>query len=188
MTFFNTIHRRRVAAVLAMTCAVLPAVSANAATQGQLGATSTGSITINATIAGLVQITGLADLTFSGLNGGTDAQLTENVCVWSNTATKSYTIRATGNGATNAFTLASGTNAPLPYSVAWANSAAATTGTALTTGTTSGAFTSAAILPTCGANANPSAKLFVTIAATDQDTMVANAPYTGVLTLLVTPQ
>ncbi len=188
MNLINTNRVFRSFAAMAMLAAVLPVSPAQAATQGSVGATSTGTITINATIAGLVQISNLTDLTFSALTGSADAQQTENVCVWSNTSSKSYTIRATGSGTASAFTLASGTNAPVPYTVAWANSTAATTGTGLTTNVASAAFTSAAVTPLCAAGANPSAKLFVTILAADQNTMIANAAYTGVLTLLVTPQ
>lgn len=174
--------------VIAMLSSVLPVVSAHAATQGTIGATSTGTVTINATINGLVQISNLSDLTFTTLDGTTDAQLTENVCVWSNTSTRSYTIRATGDGASSAFTLASTGHSPVPYSVAWANSSTATAGTALATTTASAAFTSTAITPLCVAGASPTAKLFVGITGANQSTMVANAAYTGVLTLLVTPQ
>jgi hypothetical protein len=162
--------------------------SANAATQGAIGATSTGTVTINATINSLVQISDLNDITFSGLTGGATAQQTDNICVWSNTASKSYTIKATGNGTTSAFTLASGANAAIPYSVAWANTAGATSGTALTTNVTSAAFTSTAVAPLCGLGASPTSTLLVSIGATDQAAMVANAAYAGVLTLLVTPQ
>lgn len=161
---------------------------AHAATQGSISATSTGTVTINATINALVQISDLNDLTFSGLTGGASAQQTDNVCVWSNTSSKSYTIKATGNGSTNAFTLASGTNAPIPYSVAWANTAGATSGTTLTTNVASAAFTSTATLPLCNLGASPTSTLFVSIGAADQAAMVANAAYAGVLTLVVTPQ
>jgi hypothetical protein len=160
----------------------------HAATQGSIGPTSTGTVTINATINALVQISDLSDLTFTGLTGAATAQQTDNVCVWSNTSSKSYTIKATGNGTANAFTLASGTNAAIPYSVAWANTAGATSGTTLTTNVASTAFTSTATLPLCNLGASPTSTLFVSIGATDQAAMVANAAYTGVLTLVVTPQ
>jgi hypothetical protein len=181
-------YKRGGMAVIAVAGCLLAAYPAHAATQGTIGATSTGSVNINATISGLVQISDLNDLTFTGLNAGSSAQVTDNVCVWSNTASRSYTVRATGNGATSAFTLASGTNAPIPYSVAWANTPNATSGTALTTNVTSAAFTSTAVLPSCAAGANPTATLFVSIAAADQANMVADAAYAGALTLLVTPQ
>lgn len=187
IAFTKTCFRRSVAVAAVAACA-FSTVPAQAATQGSIGATSTGSVIINATINGLVQISDLSDFTFTGLTGAANAQLTDNVCVWSNTLSKSYTIRATGSGTTSAFTLASGANAVIPYSVAWANTAGATSGTALTTNVASAAFTSTAILPNCASGANPTATLFVSIGATDQAAMVASAAYTGTLTLVVTPQ
>jgi len=187
--FFATRKRSVVTMVTsALIGCLVTTTTAHAATQGSIGATSTGTVTINATINALVQISDLNDITFSGLTGAAAAQQTDNVCVWSNTASKSYTIKATGNGTTNAFTLASGTNAAIPYSVAWANTAGATSGTSLTTNVASTAFTSAATLPLCNLGASPTSTLFVSIAAADQAAMVANAAYTGVLTLVVTPQ
>ncbi|WP_148649346.1 hypothetical protein [Novosphingobium barchaimii] len=173
---------------IAVVSSVFPVVSAHAATQGIIGPTSSGNITINATINALVLISGLSDITFTTLDSVNDAQLYEPVCVWSNTSSRSYTIRAAGDGASSAFTLASTGHAPVPYSVAWANSSTATTGTTLAPATASAAFTSTAITPTCGAGASPTARLFVGISAANQNTMVANAAYTGILTLLVTPQ
>ncbi|RYF44592.1 MAG: hypothetical protein EOO38_17590, partial [Cytophagaceae bacterium] len=152
----------------AMVGCFISTAPAHAATQGSIGATSTGTVTINATINALVQISDLNDLTFSGLTGSATAQQTDNVCVWSNTSSKSYTIKATGNGTTNAFTLANGTNAAIPYSVAWANTASATSGTALTTNVASAAFTSTATLPLCNLGASPTSTLLVSIGAADQ--------------------
>jgi len=182
----NRLHRSCLA--LAFIGSLLASAPAQAATQGTLGTTSTGNITINATISGLVQISNLSDLSFSSLTGTTDTTLSENVCVWSNTSTKNYTIKATGNGTASAFTLASGSNAPLPYGVSWAATSGASSGTSLTTNTTSAAFASTATSPLCSTTPTTTATLFVTITAANQYTMVANASYTGILTLLVTPQ
>ena len=78
-----------------------------------------------------------------------------------------------------------GTSAVIPYTVEWADSAGAGTGTALTTGVAlagqGGTFTT----PDCGGVDN--AQVIVTVDNAD----LAAAPadnYTGVLTLLVAPQ
>ena len=65
---------------------------------------------------------------------GIAAASAQNVCVWSNTATRGYNITASGSGAGNAFTLA---NAALtiPYAVEWSDTSGAASGTALTSGT-----------------------------------------------------
>ena len=98
-----------VAGAFALIAAGSPAIAATPS-QGSLGGTSTGQIGISATIPASVQITKLSDLTFGTLDPSTATQLTENPCVWSNTATKGYSITATGCGARSAFTLSNGTS------------------------------------------------------------------------------
>lgn len=178
---------RRSLIATAIACSLFPAMAQAAPTQGLLAATSTGSITITATIPALVEISKLSDLTFTTLNGNADATLKEDVCVFSNTLTRGYTIKGSGSGASGAYTLVNSSSATIPYSVAWASSASASTGTALLNGTPSGTLTSTALTPTCGAGSTPTATLIVGIAAIDQGSMVANTSYTGTLTLLVTP-
>lgn len=97
----------------------LPAPAIAAPTQGTAGATSTGSVGISATIPGRVQISGLSDIAFGTVDPSTAASSAENLCVWSNTSGKGYTVTALGSGTSNAFTLTDGTN-NLAYSVEWA--------------------------------------------------------------------
>ena len=66
-----------------------------AATQGSQGTTSTGSITVNASVAARVDISNLSDVTFTDadlgpiLNTAGQATKPQNVCVWSNNSDKS---------------------------------------------------------------------------------------------------
>lgn len=170
---------------LALACC---ANAAHAATQGSLGATSTGTVTITATVPTRAQITGLSDISFTNADPTTNASSAQNSCVWSNTATRGYSITASGSGTAGAFTLTSGALAPVPYSVQWAASSGQTSGTALATGTALTGLTSTATRPTCSSGPATSSSLVVSIAATDLQDMVASASYTGTLTLLVTPQ
>lgn len=163
------------------------AVPAAAATQGTLGATSTGSVTISASVPTRARITGLNDVAFTNQDPGTAASSPQNVCIWSNTATKAYTITATGSGSGSAFTLAAGANT-VPYSVEWAPTSGQTSGSALTAGTASGSLTSAATHQTCTSGPSASASLIVRMSTADLSTMNAGSNYTGTLTLLVTPQ
>jgi hypothetical protein len=158
-----------------------------AASQGSLGATSTGSVTITASVPNRARITGLTDVAFTNQDPSTAASNAQNVCVWSNTATKAYTVTATGSGASSAFTLSNGTTT-VPYSVGWASSSGQTSGTALTAGTASASLISAATHQTCASAPAASASLVVGISTTDLGTMSAGSSYTGTLTLLVTPQ
>ncbi len=163
------------------------AAPADAATQGLISTTSTGSVAISATVLQRAQITGLTDIAFGSLDPATAATASQSDCVWSNTAGKGYTITATGSGTSGAFTLAYNTKT-VPYSVQWAATASQTSGTALTAGTASASLVTTATLPGCTAAPSTTSSLIVSIAATDLQTMVAAASYTGTLTLVVQPQ
>lgn len=175
------------AIVCAAALAIVPN-GASAATQGSLAATSTGTVTINASVPNRVQLTGLADVNFTNQDPFTAAANSQDVCVWSNTATKAYTITASGSGTLNAFTLVSGGGATVPYSVQWSTTIGAAAGTPLATGAASPTLTSAATHQTCATGVTDSASLIVGISTTDLQTMQPTVNYTGTLTLLVTPQ
>jgi hypothetical protein len=71
------------------------ATSAYAATQGTLGATSTGSANISITKSVQAQISDISDMTVANWSIGDGAvTLTSNVCVYSSTG--SYRVTATG--------------------------------------------------------------------------------------------
>jgi hypothetical protein len=164
--------------------AALPAV---ASTQGSLGATSTGTVTITASVANRAQITGLTDVAFTNVDPASAATLSQSNCVWSNTANKGYSITATGSGTSGAFTLANG-GLTVPYSVQWNASGGQTSGTALSAGTALAGMISTAANPTCSTGAATTSSLIVSIAASNLQGMTSATSYTGSLTLLVTPQ
>ncbi len=161
--------------------------SAWSATSGTLGATSTGSIVINLTVPARAQISRLTDVTFTNADPSTAVSNAQNICVYSNTATKGYTLTATGSGTANAFTLASGALAVIPYSVQFAATSGQTSGTAVVSGTALTGLTSTATTPTCSSGPSTTASLIVNIAATDLQTAQAGAAYAGTLTLVITP-
>lgn len=171
--------------LLACSAMAIPG-TAQAATQGTAGSTSSGSVAISATVPGRVQISGLTDVVFGTVDPASAASSAENVCVWSNTSGKGYTVTASGNGASNAFTLSDGTNA-LPYSVEWAASSGQSSGTALVSGSALGGLSSTATNPTCSAGPAATASLVVKMSAANLQAAVASS-YTGTLTLLVAPQ
>lgn len=171
----------------AISVAVLPNGAKAAPTQGTLGATSTGVINISASVPNRARITGLSDVDFTNQDPATAASNAQDVCVWSNTATKGYTITASGNGGGGAFTLTDGSTT-VPYSVEWASSSGQTSGTALAAGTASPSLISTATQQTCASGPTASASLIVGISTTDLGTMTAASSYSGILTLLITPQ
>ena len=177
----------RVALLGVALASALTAASAFAASQGSVGPTSTGTVSISASVPSRARITGLADVAFTNQDPATAASNAQNVCIWSNTATQGYTITATGSGSGSAFTLTNGSGT-VPYSVEWAATSGQTTGTALSTGTASASLTTTAVNQTCSAAPTTTASLIVGIATTDLGTMDAGSSYTGTLTLVVTPQ
>jgi hypothetical protein len=129
-------NRTLLAAVALMTTPVAAGSMAHAATDGSLGATSQGTVNINASVPSRVRLSKLTDVSLLNQDPGSDALANQDVCVWSNTVSSGYSITATGNGAGNAFTLASGSET-VPYAVEWAGTSGQTSGTGLTAGVAS---------------------------------------------------
>lgn len=170
----------------------LVAGTAMAATQGSLGTTSQGSATISVTKSVQAQISDISDMTLSNWSIGDGAvTLTSDVCVYSTTG--SYTVRATGSGIANAYTIASGLNL-IPYSVTWnagGAGALSNTGTALLSNITSTNFSNASTTSAqCGGGGptNDTARVIVNISSLAMNAAASSStPYTGTLTMLVTP-
>ena len=180
--------RARKCALMPIVAALLASSGAHAATQGSLGSTSTGSVTITASVPNRAQLTALNDISFANSDPSTTATNAQSVCIWSNTATRGYSITATGSGTGGAFTLGSGVLTPVPYSVEWNQSSGQSSGTGLTAATALTGLASTATKPTCTSGPSATGSLVVSIAASDLQSMVAGTSYTGTLTLLVTPQ
>jgi len=156
-----------------------------AATQGAVGSTSTGSVVITATVPNLVRISGLNDIALGTWSGTGDMTGSDSLCVWS--TTRKYAVTATGSGASSAFTLTSGGTTPstIAYTVQWADSSGASTGTAMTAGTPVTTRNTTATSTTCAGGTN--ATVLVRVAETDLAAAPA-AAYTGTLTLVVAPE
>ncbi len=178
--------------ILSMLIGTACMASASAATQGTLGSTSTGSANISITKSVQAQISDLSDMTLSSWNIGQGAvQLYSNVCIYSSTG--SYKVTATGSGLANIFTVASGLNI-MPYSVVWNSSGAgalANSGATLLPNVQSASLSNASTASaTCngGGSANDTARVVVNIANTDITAAASSStPYTGTLTMLITP-
>jgi hypothetical protein len=163
-------------------------------TQGTFGSTSTGIININASVPSRVQITGLSDVAFTNQDPTVAASNAQNVCVFSNTAGKKYNITATGNsagagGGGTAFTNGGTGLTAVPYTVEWAQTSGAASGTALTSTTTLTGQASTATSPTCtGGSPVTTATLFVKMSTAALQAMQSSATYSGTLTLVVGPE
>lgn len=184
----NETTKKLLATVCVVALAAAPMMTvykAQAATDGTLGATSTGLLNLSVTKDARVKISDLGDLTRSAWEEGNgDVNLSDTVCVYSTRANGGYKVNPQGSGAASAFTLANGSNL-MPYAVAWADSASGTAA-ALSANTLSAAFQNASTSsPTCIGGGN-NARLDVKITAAAM-TAAVDGTYNGVLTLIVSP-
>ncbi len=173
---------RGLVAGLAVAAALTAPVNlSNAATDGSLGPTSTGTLNINLTIPQHVRISRLDDIILVW-DLVTDPLLgTDAMCVYS--STRNYVITATGSGAANAFTVTDGTNT-IAYTVAWTDDNGPANQAML-----SGVPLVGQSASTNSVNCNNGDNSTVRVSFTAANmTAGPSGVYTGVLTLLVAPQ
>jgi hypothetical protein len=145
---------------------------------------------ISLSIGILAQLSGLNDVTFTSVPPETDAVNSQNVCAWTNALSGGYSVLAAGSGTGSAFTLTStdGTGKTVAYTVGWAGTSGAGSTTALSANTASGSFTTSALVPGCTTlGPTSSATLRITIRSANLLTMTGSVPYTGSLTLTISP-
>jgi hypothetical protein len=187
---WNYWKRAGAAGLLALACS---SAAVAAPTQGSFGATSTGIVNITASVASRVQITGLSDVTFTSQDPTVAASNAQNICVYSNTAGRKYNITATGNsagagGGGTAFTVGGTGLTAVPYTVEWAQTSGAPSGTSLTSTSPLAGQASAATNPTCASGPATSATLFVKMSTAALGAMQSSTNYSGILTLVVGPE
>lgn len=148
---------------------------------GAICATPAGAASNN------VRITQLSDITF-GLVTDTsaDATRTQTLCVYSNSATDSYNVRAIGSGSGGAFTLSSGSS-NLPYDVEWSSAADQSSGSALSPNVALSGQISQARQQTCNSGPSSSASLIVIMRSSSLASAQAGS-YSGALTLVIGPE
>jgi hypothetical protein len=175
----------RLAAVAlgAAAAAAVPATTARAATQGNIGANSTGSTTISARSGIFIWITGLDDLDFGTWNGSSNLTRDSFHCVGTNQATRRFNIRAVGSGAGGAFTLSNGSGGTLAFSAAYRSATGANR--ALAPNVVQTGHVGVA-LSACRAGSQ-TMRLRLTI-STGQFGAARDGVYTGTLTLTVAPE
>lgn len=131
-----------------------------------------------------VRLTKLGDVTFGAVSTtASDLSNAQSVCVYVQSLSGRYNVRATGSGAAGAFTLA-GSGAPMPYEVQWNGSANQTSGTALVAGQALTGLTAVAVDETCTLLIASTASLVVLLRAAALGQATAGS-YTGTLTLIV---
>jgi len=160
-----------------------PISAAYAATQGTIGATSDGAVSISVSLGSLARITDLDDITFGTWSGTGSLATSDDVCVW--VSGGGYAVTAEGNGTGNAFELTNGSET-IAYTVKWDDVAGSTTGTGLTSGGSLGSQTSSATSTDCSGG-SMTATVAVEIAEAELGAAGSGA-YNGVLTLVIAPE
>lgn len=134
-----------------------------------------------------VRITSLSDIGFGTVsNLSADAIQSESLCVYANTATNGYNVRAFGSGGAGAFTLASGADT-LPFEVQWSPSAGQSSGVQLIPNVALSGQVTSATQQTCNSGPAVSASLVV-ILRTAALSSAAAGSYSGSLTLVIGPE
>ena len=157
--------------------AMLPLL-AYGASQGSLGSTSTGTISISLDLTDNVRISGLSDIELSTVDGLVSTGET-SACLFSSQP-NNVQVQALGAGDGSAFALSSGSES-VSYDVRLEDSNGST---ALIPGTSVSRTVNPALDPDCTVN-GPNARFTVTVDHTD---VSAPGIYSGVLTLVLTAE
>lgn len=175
--------------ILALAAVLTFASDCFAASDGSVGATSTGQTTVTLTIPEYVIVTGMADLAMGSWSGSGNATDNEDIRIAGNDdqGTPTYQVTLTGSGAASAFTIARTAPAVGPaiaYTVAFNDVTGTAGGTSATTGVAiTGQTGIHQALDTAGDNAN----ILVTVSSA----VLLGAPrgsYSGTLTIVVAPE
>lgn len=157
---------------LALCASLLYCSGAAAATQGELGSTSSASLEISLTIAPLARVSALQDIRLTTTQGQA-ATGSSPVCLFANTQ-GTLSLTATGSGPASAYTLSSDSG-DVAYQLSLVDANGSTpvlAGAAVTTNSSTD--------PSCTDNTT---RLQVDV----PDTSAPPATYSGILTLLVSP-
>jgi len=131
-----------------------------------------------------VRISNLSDVAFGTIaNLSVDAVQNQSVCLYADTATNGYNVRASGSGAGGAFTLASGSN-NLPFEVEWNSAAGQSSGTQLTANVALPGQVSSAVQQTCNSGPATTASLILILRSAALSSAAAGT-YNGSLTLII---
>lgn len=162
--------------------ALLLSTTAQAATDGTLGLTSTGTTDISIIKGDTAQITGLTDIVLAPWTVGDPAPVgTSPACVYTSTGT--YQMTATSaNGSGTTFRLTDGTNF-INYTVQWNDGVGGLASTS--NGTPLAGLTGDAVSTNCGGATPATVQVNISNA---QMTAAPEGTYGDTLTVLITPQ
>lgn len=166
---------------------ILCASSRIFATDGTLGTTSTGTVTVSITIPSLVQVSGLGNL---ALGSATSFPVTTSTtgCIYSNVSSPSgsyYVTVSSANASSGAFRVKNSGTDYIVYSAFWNNTSSPLQTTSLTSGTKTAQQTGgSATRLDCGGS--PNANFNVSFSASQVQGAPA-AAYSDTVTLVISP-
>lgn len=163
--------------------ACLLAFPANAASQGTIGATSSGGVRISVSIPAPARVSGLSDVEFGGAGASAATGIARDFCFTG--AAGAYTVTATGSGPGGLLSLSNG-DERVAYRVEWLSRSEAPLGETFSMGG-SMMIEAAARQSDCG-QAPSSGRLMIALEPADAEKLLAGAAYTGVLVLMLSPQ
>lgn len=134
-----------------------------------------------------VRLTKVSDVAFGMLaNFAADAIQSQSLCVYANTDTNGYNVRAFGSGSGGEFTLASGGDT-LPFDVQWNSVAGTSNGAQLLPNVAMTGQVSSARQQTCNSGPAFSGSLVVILRAASVSSAAAGT-YSGSLTVVIAPE
>lgn len=137
--------------------------------------------------ANKARISGLSDVAFGTIaNLTVDAIQTQNVCVYSSSATSGYNVTASGTGSGGNFELLSG-SLSLPFEVQWSPTSGQNSGSQLNPNVPLTGQVSSSTQQSCNSGPASSASLIVILRSSALSSATAG-PYSGTLTLVVGPE
>jgi hypothetical protein len=182
------LKRLRVSAFVSLIApgALLLTGPAQAARQGSLGGTSSGTISISVSVPPQARVSGVRDMEFADVESEVLQTRSRDICMSSNSLARSFTVAAIGSGSGGSLELSNGSNT-LAYSVRWSSPENLDPGSG-----------SAMDSPARSIDASPSplgcrsgmglARLTVALNGPRPRPAETRAPYTGTLTLLLSPE
>ena len=161
---------------------LLAGSGAEAARQGSLGAVSAGSMSISISVAPRTSIGGASDVRFSRLSNESGTPM--GFCLSSTSPDRSYMVAALGSGEDGAFELSNGSDS-IGYAVKWSSREEYLPTLRALSEARRDELGSAVTQLDCAASSGPN--LMIMLEPARAQAVRSGTPYTGTLTVLVSP-
>ena len=182
------LKRLRVSAFVSLIApgALLPTGPAQAARQGSLGSTSSGTISISVSVPPQARVSGVRDMEFADVESEVLQTRSRDICMSSNSLARSFRVSVVGSGSEGSLEVSNGPHT-LAYSVHWSWPEEPDPGSPSATGSPASSLVASPSQLRC----RPGMGLVrLTVAIDDPRPRLVDtpAPYTGTLTLLLSPE